>query len=392
MKKKLFVGSVLLMCGSLLLLNGCVAPDPQPTPELQLDSDPLSGGISSADIRTVATQMTPAILATPEIGGAGDLARIKISGFRNNTRFFIDNKLFMKRLTMELNRYGRGRVRFINDDTKVAVDRVKVLKDRQSAKVMESLKKIAGDIALSPIAKQKNPVKVAVIPVLNTNLVNMNADSFTAMLRSEIFNATGGKLQFLMPGVVEGADYYLTGQFIPETMKTEGIINLANYIEVVDARVKAGKSMYIANEVQSAVKPAQINTVQTGSNSSITTVTPSSRNLVLYENHLKKMLNDPALRANPDVNKRLNVMLVDAKSKVSVFEKMILLDQKITNNDGAARFILSGDIRGMHQRKNGVSVDYLLITVQLTDVESGEILLEDGYEVKRFTDSSVVYK
>ena len=184
----------------------------------------------------------------------------------------------------------------------------------------------------------------------------------------------------------------MTGQFIPETMKTEGIINLANYIEVVDARVKAGKSMYIANEVQSAVKPAQINTVQTGSNSSITTVTPSSRNLVLYENHLKKMLNDPALRANPDVNKRLNVMLVDAKSKVSVFEKMILLDQKITNNDGAARFILSGDIRGMHQRKNGVSVDYLLITVQLTDVESGEVLLEDGYEVKRFTDSSVVYK
>ena len=139
MKKKISVGSALLMCGSLFLLNGCVSATPQPHPEVQLDSDPLSGGLSSADIRTVATQMTPAILATPEISSAGDLAKIKISGFRNNTRFFIDNKLFMKRLTMELNRYGRGKVRFINDDAKVAIDRAKVLKDRQSAMVMDSL-------------------------------------------------------------------------------------------------------------------------------------------------------------------------------------------------------------------------------------------------------------
>ncbi len=393
MKKKLFVGSALLMCGSLLVLTGCATPAPQkPTPEIPLDKDPFGGGISSSDVRTVASKMTPSILAAPEISQAGELVRIKISDFRNNTRFFIDNKMFMKRLTLELNRYGRGQVRFINNNARVAIDRAKVLKDRESEIVMGSLKKLASEIAASPVAKQATPVKVAVIPVLNTNLVNMNADSFTAMLRSEVVNATAGKLQFLMPGVVEGADYYLTGQFIPETLKTEGIINLANYIEVVDARVKAGKSLYVSSEASNAVNPAQINTVQTGANSSVTTVTPASKNLVLYESHLKKILNDPAMRANPNVNKRLNVMLVDAKSKASVFEKMIMLDRKISNNDGAARFILSGDIRGMHQRKNGVSIDYLLITVQLTDVENNEVIWEDGYEVKRLTDSSVVYK
>ena len=195
-----------------------------------------------------------------------------------------------------------------------------------------------------------------------------------------------------MPGVTEGADYYLTGQFIPETMKTEGIINLANYIEVVDARVKAGKSMYIASEAPNAMNPTQINTVQTGANSSVTTVTPASKNLVVYENHLKQILNDPAMRANPNVNKRLNIMLVDVKTKAAVFEKMIMIDRKISDNSGAANLIISGEISGMHQRRNGVGTDYLHISVQLTDPESAEIVFEDEYEVKRMTDSSVVYK
>ncbi|MBE6403292.1 MAG: hypothetical protein E7039_06175 [Lentisphaerae bacterium] len=393
MKKNFCLGAAVLFGCSVCFLSGCVsAPPPKPSPEIDLDANPLKGGISSADIRTVASQMCPSILAVPEISGTPDLVRIKIAGFTNKSRFFINSDLFMKRLTAELNRYGRNKVRFLNNNARVQANRHAVLKDRQSEMIMTNLKNIAAEMAASPVAKQAKPIKVAVIPVLNTNLVNMNADSFAAMLRAEVVNAAGGKIQFLMPGVTEGADYYLTGQFIPETMKTEGIINLANYIEVVDARVKAGKSMYIASEAPNAMNPTQINTVQTGANSSVTTVTPASKNLVVYENHLKQILNDPAMRANPNVNKRLNVMLVDAKNKVSVFEKMILLDRKFSDNSGAAKYIISGEINGMHQRRNGTNVDYLLITMQLTDPESNETIWEDIYEVKRLTDGGIVYK
>ena len=380
-----------LACCFMLFLNGCVHPHVSNTNEISPDEEPLQSGITSGDVRTVASQMCPAILAVPEIAESADVTRIKIADFKNSSRFFIDCNLFMKRLSVELNRHSRGRVRFLSNNEKVQASRVAVLKDRQSAQIQQNLKKIASEIAASPILAQGKVVKVAVIPVLNTNLVNMNADSFTAMLRSEIFNACGGKVQFLMPGVLDGADYYLTGQFIPETMKTEGIINLANYIEVVDARVKAGKSMYVAVDSGSTVIPAHITTVNSG-NVSTTTVNPAHAKVVAYENHLRQILNDPAMRANPNVNKRLNVMLIDVKSKAGVYEKMIMLDRKISDNSGNAQYIISGEISGMHQRRNGVASDYLLISIQLTDPESNEMIWEDAYEVKRLSESGIVYR
>lgn len=392
MKKK---SSVLkcfsVLAGTALLLAGCATPEVTRTNEIPLDEEPMQGGISSADVRTVAVKMCPSILSLPEITGSSDPVRIKIADFKNKSRFFIDRNLFMNRLKLELNRHGRGRIRFLSNNEKVQHSRTQVLKDRQSAQIQKNLKLIAGEIAKSPILQQGKIVKVAVIPVLNTNMVNMNADSFTAMLRSEIFNAAGGKIQFLMPGVIKGADYFLTGQFIPESMKTEGIINLANYIEVVDARVKAGKSMYITSD-GSSVTPGQVTTVQQGTNTSVTQITPSSSQIQIYERHLMNILNDPAMRKNPNVNKRLNIMLVDAASKASVYEKMIQLDRKITDNSGAARYIISGEISGMSQRRNGVGTDYLMISIQLTDPESNEVIWEDAYEVKRLTRSGIVYQ
>lgn len=390
MNKKNMCWAALLVCGSLVFFSGCATPEVSNTNEISPDTEPLQSGITSQDVRTVATRMCPAILALPEIADAQGVTRIKIADFKNKSRFFIDRNLFMKRLTVELNRYGRGKVRFLSNNEKVMASRVAVLKDRQSAQIEKNLKQIASEIAASPILKQGKIIKVAVIPVLNTNLVNMNADSFTAMLRSEIFNAAGGKVQFLMPGAVEGADYYLTGQFIPETMKTEGIINLANYIEVVDARVKAGKSMYITSET-SGTSNAQVVSVQSG-NVSTVTINPSKRNIAVYESHLKKILEDPAMRANPNVNKRLNIMLIDPKTKAGVYEKMILLNRKISDNSGAAKYIISGEIAGMHQKRNGIASDYLLISIQLTDPESAETIWEDAYEVKRMSRAGIVYR
>lgn len=393
MKKSFSWSAAAVLCGGVLILSGCASPLPPPPGPgvINPDDDPIEYGISSRDIRNVATQMCPSVLAVPEIA-SGSVNRIKVADFKNTSRFFIDRNLFMSKLRLELNKYSGGKVRFLSNNEKVGQARAAVLKDRQSAQIQQCLKSVAAELAASPAARKNQPLKVAVIPVLNTNLVNMNADSFTAMLRSEVANASGGQIQFLMPGVVEGADYYLTGQFIPETMKTEGIINLANYIEVVDARVKAGKSMYVVSDPVKQVVPGQVTAVNTSSNVTTTTITPASEQIAIYETHLKKILSDPAMRANPNVNKRLNVMLVDAKSKLAVFEKMIMIDRKLSDNSGAANYIISGEISGLTQKNSSDSTDYVLVTVQLTDPESNEIIWEDGYEVKYWKRTHRAYR
>ena len=385
-----FPAAAIFSSGCILLFSGCATPEVSNTNQISPDEEPIQGGISSADVRTVAFKMAPAILALPEVANSGGVTRIKVAEFKNSSRFFIDRNLFMKRLTLELNRNSRGKVRFLSNNEKVQAGRAAVLKDRQSAQIQQALKNIGAEIARSPLLNQGKIVKVAVIPALNTNLVNMNPDSFTAMLRSEIVNAAPGKIQFLLPGTVEGADYYLTGQFIPESMKTEGIINLANYIQVIDARIKAGKPLNIYSGPGGAGSP-QVTSVTTG-NVTTTSVSAGSRDIAFYENQLSRMLNDPALRADPNVNKRLNVMLADPKTKAVVYEKMVLLDRKISDNSGAANYIISGEISGMHQRREGVGTDYLMISIQLTNPETNEVVWEDAYEVKRLVKSGVVYR
>ena len=384
---------LMLLCAALGLFaaGGCVKPEPPDSNQIPIDTDPLRGGVNSGDLLTVAKQMAPAILALPEITKSAEKpVRIKIADMKNSSRFFIDRNLFIKRLTIELNRYGRNNVRFLNNNEKADKARTAALKDRQSAVIRKNLQQIAAEIAASPLLPKNKKIKVAVIPVLNTNLVNMNADSFTGMLRAEVFKASAGRIQFLLPGATEGADYILAGQFFPETIKTEGIINLANYIEVVDARVKAGKSMYIVSSLEGGSAHTVTTTKQ--GNTEITAISPGSNKIALYEAHLKKILSDPAMRAIPSVNKYLNIMLADAKEKSAVYEKNVLLDRKITDNSGTAKFVLSGEISGMTARKNGKMSDYLLVTLQLVDVESNETVWEDAYEVKRMVTDDIVYR
>lgn len=389
--KKEVLCLLLISAAGLFVAGGCTSPIPREVHMIPIDSDPFRGGITTGDIRTVATQMAPAILALPEITDAADRpVRIKIADIKNSSRFFIDRNLFIKRLTVELNKYGRDKIRFLNNNEKADRARNTVLKDRRSATIEKNLKLIAAQIADSPGLPKNKKIKVAVLPVLNTNLVNMNADSFAAMLRSEIFNASAGRIQFLMPGVTTGADYYLTGQFIPESLKTEGIINLADYIEVVEARVKSGKSMYIMTELPGNTAPV-ITTTQQGS-TEITAITPGTRKTTMFEAHLKQILSNPALRTNADVNKRLNVVLVDAKEKLSIYEGMVLLDGKISDRSGIAKYVISGEISGMHQRKNGKASDYVMISIQLVDIENNETVWEDAYEVKRMVENGVVYR
>lgn len=370
--------SLLALIGSCLCFLGCATATYTTTNRIDVDDESNDGGgITSADVRLVATSMCPEILALPEVIDSDETIRIKVADVKNSSRFFIDRNLFTKRLCVELNRHGDGAIRFINSTSTTQTARQSVHSDRSKKAFKKQLGLAAKAFVSSPLVEQAtNPIKVAVIPVLNANLVNMNADSFAAMFRGEIADVANGKVQFLMPGETEGADYWLTGQFYPDSIKMEGIINLANYIEVIDERVKKGESMYLPEVAMASATPF-----------SATAIATSSK-----ETELLKMLRNPELQKIPDCEKKLNLMVVKPDNKVAVWEKTITAEQKFSTNDGNAQYILSGEISGMSQNTNGVMSDYLLITMELVDTESNEIVWQDAYEVKRLTKSGTVYR
>ena len=378
-------GQAFAVTAGALMIGGCVTPDPDSAPEINISANPIRAGVDSGDADAFAAKIMPGILACEAIASAPGPVVVKVADFKNTSRFFFDSSVFMKKLRLALNRYGRGQIRFLNNNDRVQGARVGVIRERQEEQVRAYLKKLGAEIAANEqFRKPGGPVKIAVAPVLNTNLVNMNADSFTAMLRSEVVKASGGKIQFLMPGAMEGADYYLTGQFVPESMKKEGIVNLSNYIDIIDERIRLGKPLDTASIIAE------------GSSSSAANLTSSSTvvSAQLYEKEriLTQMLHDPALRANPNVNKHLNVMIVRPSDKVAVYEDMFQLDRKISDQSGRANYILSGEISGMSQKRGGSAQDYLLISAQLTDPEANEIVWEDAHEVKRLTSEGVVYQ
>lgn len=363
---------------SACLLGGCASPDITVSRRVDLDDESTDGALSSQDIRTVASKMCPAILSVPEIANGVPPVRITVADMKNSSRLFIDRNILTKKLLVELNRYGNGQVRFLNNNSSTQVRRTAVLKDRQPAEIRKNVAEVAKAIAASPLfANRTDPAKLAVIPALNTNLVGLNADSFTAMLREEVLNASGGKILFLMPGHTEGADYWITGQFYPESMKKEGVINLADYFDVIEERIRAGKPL--------GLDTATTTTSTAGGSMVTSTVTPK-------ETALSEMLRSPALRADPNVDKRLNIMVVRPQDKLSVFEKSIVADHRISDNAGNASLILSGEISGLSQAVNGESSDYIHIAFELVDPNSNETIWQDNYEVKRVSKAGIVYR
>jgi hypothetical protein len=347
-----------------------------------VDEDPLGGGISSSDVRTMANQMTPTLLGLPEIGGSPDVVRIAISPMKNSSRFIIDMGIFMKRLRLELNRYSQGKVRFFSQGN-AQVTRKSILDDRNEAAIGASLNELAKSLLTSPtINTAAQAPKIAVVPVLNANLINMNADSFVAMLRSKIASQANGKIQFLMPGTVEGADYYLTGQFIAESMTSQGIVNLADYIGIVEARLREGKSLSVYDDYGLGVNAQDNKGNQLIINSGV-----NQRPSIL-----EQILTNSQLRSKPNVTKHLNAMLIKKDSKIIVYEKMITIEEKMTEGLDKSDYILSGEITGLSKRIQGVETDYLLVTMQLVDPVSNELLWEDGYEVMKQSRSGIVYQ
>lgn len=363
-------------------VSGCSTPKVSSHNQVQPDEQIIAGGMGSSDIRTMASKMCPSILSLPEVANSSDVTRIAISPMKNSSRFIIDMNIFMKKLRLDLSRYSQGQVRFFSQKNGTKT-RTTLLKNRREQLVDEALNQLADQIVQLPmVTNESEPITVAVLPVLNVNFVNMNANSFTAMLRSKVAERSGGKILFALPGSSIKTDYLLTGQFIADGMKQEGIVNLVDYIGLMEDRMKKGESLDLYDQSSSSVSGTNYG-IQVNSLTDLGIIEPSL---------FRQLQASAGLRSEPNVTKRLSVMLVDAKKELAVFEKMIVVEQKITDGTQNADFVLSGEISGLSKRQGSQQSDYLLMTMQLTDPLSNEILWEDGYEVKRASVSGTVYQ
>ncbi len=372
----------LLACAAALIFPGCSSPEVSRHGRVNPDEDVIPGGLSSEDVRTVASKMCPEILSLPEIANSAGTVRVAIAPMRNSSRFIIDMNIFMKKLRLDLNRYSNGKLRFFAQDGGTTGLRKEMLKNRREENVDKALDQLADQVAALPAVKNaKTPLKFAVLPVVNLNFVKLNADSFAAMLRAKVVEKTKGKVQFVLPGAK--ADYYLTGQFIADSIKQEGMVNLVDYIKMMDERISKGESLDLYDD-----SPASIGEGNTGNQLNIVRGDWSKRHPSLF-NQLQL---STKLREEPNVTKRLNVMLAKADGKTVLWEKMITIEKKITSGVEKAKYMLTGEISGLSKRADGKQTDYLLITLQLVDPDSNEVLWEDGYEVKKEAEAGTVYQ
>lgn len=370
--------------GITILFYGCQSAKVSQTELISVDSVKEEGsGIGSYEIRTVASQMAPKILACPEVAGANDLVRIAIAPMKNSSSYPIDMGIFMTRLRAELTQYGGQKVRFFAQDRNSQGQRTAVLKEKTEEARDRALEEVAEKIACLPLFKQATrPMVLAVLPALSANLVNLNADSFVAILRAKITERGNTNIRFTLPGELKGADYFLTGQFISESIKQEGIINLVDYITLLEERVKAGQSLDVYKEGQS-----EFRAVSVGHGSASAAVLTPERRASLFD----EIQRSAALRDVPDVTKKLNIMIVESSSRTTAFEKMFDIERKTKMGYAKANYILSGEVSSISKRADGKEISYVIVSVQLLDPESNEFVWEDIFEIKKKSEMGVVY-
>jgi PBP1b-binding outer membrane lipoprotein LpoB len=80
-------------------------------------------GIESQDIVAVTDRMARRILTTPEIANAAGTPRIVLLPVQNETRFPINQSIFLTRIRAQLNSQASGRVRFLARDQMDALER-----------------------------------------------------------------------------------------------------------------------------------------------------------------------------------------------------------------------------------------------------------------------------
>jgi len=337
------------LAGAVLCSAGCLTPrsgSVSRTRVLQPDQDDGLGGsfIGSQDIRNIAVEMTAALLSTPEIGGKEGVTRIAVSPIRNSTRYMFDKDIFMKRLRIELQRHSEGKVRFFSQGVGQGT-RSEIIRDQDEAMWEQLLDQTAAALVSSPTVKgAKGTSRLAVIPVRNTNLVGLNADSFTALLRAKVSEQGAGKLVFL--------SREKNGKVIEEILdekdaKDQGLVAGGK------AKQLYGVDCFLGGEFVGK------------------SLTGDTRNVTKY----------------------LLVKLIDAETGAVPFEKLVRVQRKITSGVASADYLLTGDISALSKAASGGDrSDYVIMSFQLVDPASNEVLWEDAYETKKASRVSVIYK
>lgn len=370
--------------------SGCATPHTsKQTPIYDLDEQDSMRGIGAPEIRRVAGELMPEILSLPEIADSEEPVRIVLARVANRTSHPMDMNIFARKMRAELSKNGIGKVRFIADkrgnaninETRETVLKQRVEKNRE--KVLDDIAKTIADMKI--FADAENPKTIAIIPAVNTNLVNLNADSFVAKLRSKISEYSGGTIGILMPGETNGADYFLTGQFIADSIKKEGMVNLVDYIALMEERLRKDERYPETSGMSPSINNSTIQN----------SVVVNDARAHLPPPHRKALLDEIErshdMRKMPDVAMSLNVMLVDAKRRISCFEKNFDLNKKFDDNSGAANYILSAEVSSTSKRSRGRERTYYLFSFKLSDPETNEILWEGTVETGKETGSGVVY-
>jgi PBP1b-binding outer membrane lipoprotein LpoB len=369
------VGSALLLILLFAFLGGCATPIAHttsgPTVELHPDEDDKLGGsfLESTDIRTIAQKMTVAILTTPEISQAVPPVHIAISPIKNSSRFLIDKNIFMKRLRIELNKVAKNQVRFYSQFNARRV-RGQIWRERRE----ERWAKATSELSKALLSKAKinkygsTRKRVAVGTIKSVNVSGLNADSFLALLRSKLSKESSGKLVFVSRQISEkiqanydlkgkasglGAHYLLTGEFIGEG------------IHVVEGEkvIKTGM----------AIRHKELDKFE-------------SEKTDIYAEI------DLIFKRNPNANLWFNAQLINLENDIAV-EEMISLKQVMHSGIARADYILSGEISGLSKASGGNKrSDYTIVSFQLLNPDTNEILWEDAYETKRASSLGTVYR
>jgi hypothetical protein len=366
---------------SLVVISGCDTPIDTATSHTKVlapDQDDQVGGsfIESSDIRTVAQQVCTELLSLPEVSKSSDTLNIATDRIKNSTRYMVDTDVLLRRVRLDLNKYSQGKLRFFAENSGQTA-RTRILKERNQTDVQKAIDDAASYIVSSKIIQNsEKPVRIAVKPVANTNLFNMNADSFASLLRTKIKERAEAKVLFAQPGSQSPVDYTLTGEFYALSTKTEGVGNTVEDLKY--AQNNPDKFNDNNNSQNSTVYGNQIN------------VDGAGKRINIGPNVVYKII-DPALWNSPNVTQIFNIMLVNNEG-MAVLEKVIKLEEQIKSGQEKANYILTGEIGSLSKGGEGRRSDYVLITFNLIDPVSNQTIWEYGYEVKRVTTRSVLYQ
>lgn len=368
MKQKQFFLSLAVL--ALLLASfGCTTPGGPARPR-QIDPEVVDHtAFGSAEIKQCASEMGPRILMVPEIARAAATTRIVVQPLRNSSTIMFDTRLITDALKDELMVVSNGKVRFVTEDDEEIAHSNTVILEKLDAKRDRMLDEVAASLLQAPVIKNAaQPPIIAVTPALNTNLVGMNANSFVAILRAKIAGQANGKVLFTAPGSFTGAEYFLTGEFIAESLKQEGMINLVDYLSLVEERVRAGQSMDVYEYAAPVVTEPGGQTV----------LTPERRQTLLSE-----IERAAQVRTEPNVNKLFNVMLIRAQDKVAVMEKMFSLEPKLTRGLENVEYTLTGNIASQSRYLKGREEIYIVVTLKLIAPETKEEIWSGRFETKK---------